>query len=190
MLEVEIRGDLTKEGYAKLKEFLAKNGKHIESHDREMIMLTEISGYSANPVERQVDIRLKNTSGKCEIVIKHKASDDNSTRKEITIPLPGFSLEPAKELAKAFGCTKGVWMHRKKEIYKYQDIEWSLVEALPKGILYYEAELNVEEQKDVEPARERLTKAAHGRGLKVFSSQELLDFIAMLGREVNKEIML
>jgi hypothetical protein len=35
MIEVEIRGRLTKEGYDQLKDFLSKNGELLESHERE-----------------------------------------------------------------------------------------------------------------------------------------------------------
>lgn len=190
MIEVEIRGILSKEKYSQLREFLSTNGKHVESHEREMILLTELPGYSKNLSERQVDIRLRNTSGKCEVMIKHQTSEGNTGRKEISVKLEDSpNLDAAKELAKAFGCTKGVWMHRKKEIFENNGIEWSLVEA-PKEIYYFEAEIGVGDESESQEAHSQLIKAAAELKLEVLSPEETDRFIDKLNKEVNKEITL
>jgi adenylate cyclase class IV len=189
MIEIEIRGRLTKEKFLELKDFFNINGKHIESHDREMILLKDYVGYSKNLTERELDIRLRNTNGKCEIMIKRKSDSDNTSRKEISIELADATLDGAKELAKAFGCTKGVWMHRKKDIFEYKNIEWSLVEA-PEEIFYFEAEILAGENDSVEEIRTHLIEAAEELGLKIFSATETDEFIGMLNEKVNKEISL
>ena len=187
MIEVEIRGILSRDEYTRLQKFLKEKGKHIESHKREMILLTELPGYSHNLSEREVDIRIRNTNGVCELMVKHKASKDNSSRKEMSVPLA--SLDAGKELARAFGCTKGVWMYRKKEMYKYHDIEWSLVEA-PNSIFYYEAESTTEDASQVPELHKKLVEEAKTLDLSVLTSSETDEFIEKLNREVNKEITL
>lgn len=189
MIEVEIRGPLSHKEYESLKSTLATRGTHVESHEREMILLKELPGYSPDIGEREVDVRLRNTNGSCEIMIKRKVSRNNSGRAELSIPLPGATLEHARELAKAFGCTKGVQIFRNKETYSYEGIEWSLVTA-PKDIRYFEAELGVEREREIPDARERLSNVARSLNLTVYTDKEQKEFVDMLNREVNKEIVL
>ena len=136
MIEVEVRGRLNPDEYRKAKEFFNSNGRHIESHEREMIILRDHAGYAAKPSERKIDIRLRNTNGKCEIMMKEMVGADMSSRNEISIALQDSTLDSARTLVRALGCAKGVLVHRKKEIYLYHDIEWSLVEV-PKEIYHF-----------------------------------------------------
>ena len=187
VVEVEIRGQLTGEARAKLLEFLKKEGEYVESHTREMIMLLDVEGYSEDPTIRAVDVRLRNTDGKCEIMVKRKVSDNNVGRSEVSLQLADTTLDNAKEIVKALGSMHGLWMHRKKDIYTYHDIEWSVVEA-PKEIYYYEAEHALEEGEDIEKHRLELVAEAEALGLSIFTPEEYHEFTNMLGREVNKKI--
>ena len=96
-------------------------------------------------------------------------------------------MEQAKEVVKAFGCSRGIWMHRKKYIYEYEGVEWSIVEA-PKQIFFFEAELMVGNEAEAEGARQRLVAAAEALQLAIFTPEEYYEFVSMLGREVNKNI--
>jgi hypothetical protein len=194
MIEVEIRGSLTKEGAQKLTEFLRANGEHVESQNREMILLYDYPGYHDDPNKREVDIRLRDTNGKVEVMIKRKLHEHNVGRHELSIPIAG-TLEDAKQLAKAFGCARGLWMHRTKQVFRYKDIEWSVVEALArpenggsKGIWYYEAEQESAEAIDVESVRNALEKEVAALDLSIWTPDEYLEFVTMLGREVNERI--
>lgn len=190
MTEIEIRGRLTKQELETLKSFLEKHGKHTESHNREMILLRGYPGYSEDFVTREVDIRLRNTDGNCEIMLKRKVSSEgNDSRSELALPLQDTSLENAKEIAKAFGCSNGILMHRSKDIYIYKDIEWSLVRT-PKGHYYYEAEIETEELSNLEAKKEYLVKQAKSLGLEVLGTKETRDFVRILDAEVNEEITL
>lgn len=189
MIEVEIRGVLTKETFEELKDFLTTNGEHRESHDREMLLLTEYPGYSHDPTARSVDIRLRNTSGACEIMMKRNLSEDNMARKEVVLKLQDSTLATAIEIVKGFGCTKALRMHRAKDIYTYHDIEWSLVRA-PKGIYYFEAEQEASGNEDIEKLFSNLMSEARALHLTVLDREQTKEFIAFLDKEVNEWIVL
>lgn len=189
MIEVEIRGQLNKQEAASLKEFLAKNGTFLGHEDREMFLLRDYDGYSYDPTIREVDIRLRNTDGNCEIMMKKKASKGNVGRKEISIQLKDTNLENAKQIVKAFGCKKALKMQRSKDIYEYQGIEWSVVET-PKEYFYFEAEKEAPTNQDIPGIHNNLTLAAQNLHLKVLNEQETKEFIEFLDKEVNQEVEL
>ena len=187
MIEVEIRGRLNKEEFNRLTTFLKKEGEFVSSQDREMILLRGYAGYSKDPTARDVDIRLRNTNGSCEVMLKHKSSDNNVARKEVSLALEGTDLSTAKEVFKALGYSGGIWMHRKKDIYKYKNIEWSVVDV-PEDLCYYEAEQEIGEGEDSEAVKTHLETEATKLGLTILGPAEMREFIYQLDAKVNKEI--
>lgn len=189
MIEVEIRGRLTKKEFDRLKKFLTKNGEFIEHRDREIYLLYDYPGFNLNPTAREVDIRLRNTNGNCEIMVKKKASDGNIGRKEISLKLQDMDLDKAKEVVKALGCKKALRMHRVTDIFTYENVEWALVKT-PKDYFYFEAEKVTEKEKDIKTVHKELVALAKELDLKVFSQKETEQFIYFLDREVNVEVEL
>jgi adenylate cyclase class IV len=189
VIEVEIRGQLTENEHQKLKAFMAQHGRHTDSHEREMYLLFDYPGYDPDPTLREVDIRLRNTNGFCEIMVKRRAGDGNAARHELSLPLQVKDLTTAKEVLRALGCTKGIKMQRTKDVYEYSGIEWSLVKT-PKNYFYYEAEQAVEVGSDVDAVRTHLAQAASQLGLPVLDNDSMREFIEMLDREVNEVVEL
>ncbi|MFM2414838.1 MAG: hypothetical protein RI911_531 [Candidatus Parcubacteria bacterium] len=187
MIEVEIRGELTKERYLELKMLCAKEGKHEGVLDRQMVLLKDVPGYSQNPNERLNDVRIRVTNGVCEIMIKKKMAENNVGRSEWSVSLPGQTLESAQQFVKALGCSNGQWMHRVKDEYVFDGAQWSLVEAVP-GIYYFEIEKTAESASDVASVRDELMHIAHKQQLPVFSPEESKKFIEHLGETVNRHI--
>lgn len=187
MVEVEIRGPLTKEGAEKLKEFFRTNGEHVESHTREMIRLYDYPGFDEDTLKREVDIRLRDTDGRCEIMVKKKMSENNVARSELSLKLQDTNLDTAKDVLKALGYAKGLWMHRKKDVYAYAGIEWSIVEA-PEDIFYYEAEQEADDGADLQKIETHLKAEAEKLQIKVFTPEEYREFIRFLSDKVNKRI--
>jgi len=185
MVEIEIRGRLTQEEFKNANSFFTEHGVLKEIQDREMILLQDTPGYDSDPTKREIDIRLRRTNGKTEIMIKRKMSDNNVARTENSFNLGEILLEDAKELVKHFGSKKGQWMHRRKSIYDYKKVEWSLVEAVP-GIFYYEAEMVAEESDDLEKLRLDLIRIVQNEGYSVMDAEEYKLFIELLGQKVNK----
>jgi hypothetical protein len=187
MIEVEIRGELTKHEFEELNNFLSEKGKLLEVQDREMILLRDTPGYNEDPTLRDVDMRIRRTNGNTEIMVKEKKSEGNVSRSEHSFKLGNLELEDAKRFVKFFGSQKGQWMHRKKKVYEYDSVFWSVVEAVP-GIYYYEAEMETEEGTDLEKIENLLKEKAKKLALKIFTRDEYREFIKMLGAKVNKYI--
>ena len=187
MIEIEIRGELNAEQYKKLNDFLEKEGEFVENHDREMILLYDYPGYSFDPNARLTDIRLRKTNEDLEIMVKHKVSDNNIGREEISLGLKKGEWDTAKKVLKALGLSKGLWMQRTKSIYRFHDIEWSLVKASD-TYFYFEAEQESSEPGTVSEIHAHLVKEAEALGLKVLNPEEMNEFIFRLDREVNREI--
>lgn len=185
-IEVEIRGRLDDSGYNNLKAFLAKNGVHKKSEEREMWLLQDYPGFSKNFVGRQVDIRLRNTDGACEIMLKRNLGQ---AREEVSLGLKDNNMDAAIKVVKALGCKNAIWMHRLKAIYEYNNIEWSLVIA-PNNICSYEAEIAVADGGEVAAAHAQLEAEAKNLGLQVFNDQETQEFCDLLDREANKLVEL
>lgn len=186
MIEMELRGRLSDQEFDRLTSFLQKEGELLESQDREMILLRGYPGYSHDPIVRDTDIRLRNTNGNCEIMVKRKVTDGNVSRHETSLKLKDSTLDTVKNVIKAFGFNEGLWMHRKKDIYRYHDIEWSIVDV--PGFRYFEAEKILEKKEDFEHVRAEVEKEAKELGLTVMTPEEVRDFIYELDKAVNKDI--
>jgi adenylate cyclase class IV len=187
MIEVEIRGELSKEKFDELNQKFASEGKILETQEREMILLRDTPRYSDDPTLREVDIRIRKTNGDTEIMVKEMKSENNVARSEKQYKLGQISLEEAKEFVGFFGSHKGQWMHRKKKVYDFLGAHWSLTEAVP-GIYYYELEHEVDEGTDLENTKQELEKIASSLDLPIFTTEEYKDFIKTLGEKVNKYI--
>ena len=187
VIEVEIRGLLDATTYEALKAKLEKEAEFVERHDREMFLLRDYAGYTKDFVGRSTDIRLRNTDGKCEIMLKQKLVD---AREEIALKLQDTDLEQAKKVVKALGCKTAIRMHRLKEVYVHDGIEWSLVKAPPSDIMYWEAELSVSDETKVTAANERLVAAATTLGVPVLDDEGTRALITRLDTEANTEVEL
>lgn len=187
MIEVEIRGEITKEKFDELNKFFSEKGNLLEVQDREMILLRDTPKYNDDPTLREVDIRIRRTNGNTEIMVKEMKSENNVARSEHSFKLGNLELEDAKKFVKFFGSQKGQWMHRKKRVYEFEGVHWSIVEAVP-GIFYFEAEKEVPEGTDLENTRQELLKVSENMNLNIMASEDYKTFIKMLGEKVNKYI--
>jgi hypothetical protein len=120
-------------------------------------------------------------------MVKEMKSENNVGRSEYSFGLGNLELSDAKKLVKYFGSKHGQWMHRKKKVYEYDGVYWSVVEAVP-GIYYYEAEKEVEEGTDLGVIESDLKEICKKLNLKIFDKEEYKSFIKMLGEKVNKYI--
>ena len=197
MIEVEIRGPLTKTEAAALKTTLLKHGRLVATKDREMILLLDgYPGEDRDPTKRTTDIRLKRTNGHCEIVVKQKLSDGNVGRREINLPLATGDLEVAKQVAAAFGAQSGIWMQRTLEVFDTPDgIEWVVGRAPHRSgspvRYFFEAELEVDDESQIEAARKKLVSAARSFTLDpITEDAKMRDFLYGLDADVNDEFEL
>jgi len=193
MIEVELRGHLTKEQFENLETFLKEYGSFKEFQDREMFLLYDYAGYSKDFTTRDTDIRLRNTNGNCEIMMKRKIGDDTTARKEISVPLKDTKLDNVKEVMKALGCGKALWMHRVKNTYMYEGSEWSCISAPNENgehIYFYEVEREVVSVQEVEHTKEMLKSQSRALDLPVLQGDGARAFIHLLDTQVNKVVEL
>lgn len=190
MIEVEVRGRLTEEQYEALKKSLHEKGEFLQHLERDMYLLRDYPGYgeatAAGFIGRKTDIRLRNTNGDCELMVKHKVAQG---REEISLKFRDNDLETAKRAMKALGFKKAVKMERIMDQYRYNDIDWQIV-ATPKGLWYWEAEQAAQREDEVQAIHEHLVAEAQVLGLKVMDEKELEEFIHILDTEVNVEVEL
>lgn len=187
MIEVEIHGPLSRETFEGLREFLQTHGEARGVESREMYILRGYPGWDDAFTERRVDIRLRNTDGACEIMMKRRVSEH--AKREIPLRLADTDLKNAKLVLAALGCLTARKAKRRKTLFVYHGVEWSLVEA-GKDIYYYEAELLTSSPEDVETLTRRLETEARALRLTVFSKKELQDFVNMLDQTVNVTVSL
>jgi adenylate cyclase class IV len=185
IIEVEVRGNLSAADYETLKKKLEAEAQLVERHDREMYLLRDYAGYTKDFVGRSTDIRLRNTDGRCEIMLKQKLGD---AREEISLALSDTTLDNAKKIVKALGCKSAIEMHRVKEVYMLNGIEWSLVKAPPSDIVYWEAEISVDDVLKVDAAHARLIEEAAMLGVPVLDDEGTRDLIHRLDTEANREV--
>lgn len=187
MIEVELRWELTKEKFEELNDFFTTNGKLTEIQDREMILLRDTPGYADDPTIREKDIRIRRTNWETEIMVKEMKSINNVARSENSFKFGNIEIEEVKKFVAYFWSHKGQWMHRKKKVYFWNDVHWSLVEAVP-DIFYFEAEKEIEDEGDIEKTHEELKNVVSSLSLPIMENQYYKDFIKMLGEKVNKYI--
>lgn len=176
-IEVEVRGLLSEEQYAKLKDFF---DNHADLKVQRRRTLIDFSGDVEN---RTKDIRIRNTNNKPEIVIKLGSWGGSESREEILVEVKEGSF---KTLVKAFGemgFKKGVLCVRNSVVYEYKGIEFALVEV-PNHSFYFEAEILTTEE-DAQKAEEEIRKVCEELGLNPFSKEEFFAYVNLLNQEAN-----
>lgn len=195
MIEVEIRGPLTLGQASDFKARLARDGRHLRHQDREMILLRDYPGYSKDPTERILDIRLRRTNGATEIMVKRQASKGNVARYELSLPIAGDHFGTAKRVLAELGFATGLWMHRVSDVYEYQGVEWTVAAAHdPQGTAvryYFEAERESPTPDAIEQVRSELVDTAKRLGLSVLETDSSVrSFIYELDQIANREVQL
>jgi predicted adenylyl cyclase CyaB len=156
-----------------------------------MFLLRDYPGYSSDFATREVDIRLRNTNGVCEIMLKKKIGDgENVSREEISLGLKDSSLDTARTVLRALGCKEARWMHRVKDVYTYQGVEWSLVSAPPSDIRYFEVEVVVGSEAEIPAARAKVEAQARELGLEILDESGSRELIGELNEKANKVVEL
>ncbi len=179
-IEVEIRGPLTKGEYLKLEKFLKKNGHFMQKKDRVLI------DYSSESIEsRENDIRLRVTNKIPEIVIKTGKLGGSDERQELSVLTKKNNFDNLVKIFAALGFKKGILCVRKGNIYKYKEIEFSVVEV-PNHSFYFEVEKLIRCDEDKNIAKLELVKMCKQLKLKIFSDKALFSYLRKLNSEANE----
>jgi len=141
-IEVEHRGLLTEKKFNELNKFLRKNGKFLEKKDRFSIIYL-LHGKSANfdlVQGDRIDLRLRITNKKSELVLKHGKWGGKDARKEFSFPIDSKKFEEMIEFLKILGFYYGFFQATKTYLYLYKGTEFALVKV-PNWGYYFEVEI-------------------------------------------------
>ncbi len=176
-IEVEIRGPLTKDGFDKLDTFLQKEGVFKQKKERVLI------DYSSGMENRTKDIRIRETNGVPEIVLKLGSWGGTESREEISIKTESGKFESLVKVFGELGYEKGVFCVRNSIVYDYKGIEFALVEV-PNHSFYFEAEI-LSTREGSKDAENEIKKICEELGLNIFLKDDFFEYINTLNKEAN-----
>jgi predicted adenylyl cyclase CyaB len=170
-IEVEIRGPLTKGESDKLNTFLQKEGIFKQKKERVLI------DYSSGMENRTKDIRIRETNGVPEIVLKLGSWGGTESREEISIKTESGKFESLVKVFGELGYEKGVLCVRNSMVYDYKGIEFALVEV-PNHSLFFEAEI-VSTPEGAEEAEKNIKQICDELNLKIFSKDDFFEYVTI-----------
>lgn len=177
-LELELRGELKKDEYENLLGFFSKKGKRTKEFKRFQMLYFEIKSDKLDEhKDVKKDFRLRIENGQPMLVLKYGTWHDFSGREEYSIPFDKAELDQMVKMLYRLGYDYGKIMLQHTIVFRYKEIEWSIVEVPAEGsaYYYYEAEIissKSEEQKN----QKRLQDLIEELKLGVFQSDEFVKF--------------
>ncbi len=169
-IEVEHRGGLTDRKFKELNNFLKKNGKFLKEKDRFSIIYSPRGKENIKISRSPIDLRVRITNKKSELVVKHGKWSGNDARKEFSFPINSEKFEEMTELLKVLGFYYGVLQATKTHLYLYKGIEFALVDVFDFGY-YFEAEI-MTESNSIEIADKKIISGCQELGLSIFNDKE------------------
>jgi adenylate cyclase class IV len=172
-IEVEYRGILTEEKFKKLNRVFKKEGKFLGKRDRFSIIYF-VSKKRVKKVEElknvPIDLRLRITNRKPELVLKWGKWGAKDIRKEFIFPINPNQFEEMIEFLNILGFYQGAFNATTTYVYKYKGIEFALVKV-PDWGYYFEAEVIADKDK-VKEANEKIKRELQKLGLQTIKNQE------------------
>lgn len=182
-IEIEIRGLLTKETYEHLLSFLEKEGVFVAKRNRQVIDYSTFrEGEGVR--ERTKDIRIRETNGVPEIIVKLGAWGGGEARKELSFFGKEGEFEKLVEIFGHLGFMKGVRFVRNSIAYLYKGVEIALVEV-PGHSYYFEAEKMADSGEDRQMLEEEIRQVIEELGLTTLSKEGFFEYIEKLNNESN-----
>jgi predicted adenylyl cyclase CyaB len=152
----------------------------VQKKDRVLI------DYSTEGLEsRNTDIRLRATNHVPEIVIKTGKLGGSDERRELSVLTRKNNFDNLVKAFAVLGLRKGILCVRKGNIYKYKDIEFSVVEV-PNHSYYFEVEKLIRDNKYKNAAKQELMKMCKKLNLRVFTDKGLFSYLRKLNSEANE----
>lgn len=188
-IEVEHRGLLTEKQFKELNIFLKKNGKLLGVKDRFSVIYSPPGKKSFKLHRSPIDLKLRITNKKTELVLKYGKWSGNDARKEFSFPIDSKKFEEAVEFLQALGFYYGVLQATKTYFYLYQDVELAAVKV-PGWGYYFEAEI-IASRNSVKKANRKIVSVCQELNLNVLNDKDfcklLKDLNARPGFRFNFE---
>lgn len=181
-IEVEVRGEISKEKFDELTNLFKQEGEFVERKER--VLIDYSTSLPSQGIEgRTLDIRLRSTNGKAEIVVKKGSWGGSDARVESIARLAEGEFSSAVHAFALMGYTQGMVCHVINNVFVYQDIEFVLREQGPYFVV--EAELLATDQAGADIARARLEEVCTILGIELFDDTAFYAFIEKVNTEVN-----
>src|SRR3989344_3656193 len=178
-IEVEYRGMLTKEKFDALKKFLEKEGEFVKEKDRFSIIYFPRGKERLKVSKSPLDLRVRITNKKAEIVMKYGRNSGNDARKEFSFPIDSEKFGEATEFFKILGFYYGALQATRTYVYMYKGIEFALVDV-PGWGYYYEAEI-MAESNTVDSANKKIESVCQELELKILNDKDFYKLLEDLG---------
>lgn len=189
MIEVELRGklphfDKTLKKFEEIGEFVKKKKRVSMIYYRD-----EVPKDARDVKDELVDLRLRVTNGKAELVHKHGDWGAEENRKEIGIPIKLEDFEKYVELLKCLGWFRGLIASTKSYVFNYKKIEFALVK-IDTGHTYFEAEMMAEKQELAEEKKIHIRNVCKELGLEIYNEEEFIELINELNSHESRKFNL
>ncbi len=182
--EIELRGEIDGQKYAKTKEFLDEKGTFKEEKNRIFYdFSTFIEGEGLRG--RTKDFRIRETNGNPEVILKLGTWQGSDHREEISVMTERGSTERLLKIFGEMGFVKAIKGNRHTFAYDYKGVEVALVEV-PGHSYYFEAEIVAPYDSDHDLVKKNIETVLEELGLKVFSEEGFHDYIDRLNAESNE----
>ncbi|MBU4274273.1 hypothetical protein KKE19_00450 [Patescibacteria group bacterium] len=177
-VEVEHRGLLNEERFKKLNTFLKKNGKFLGEKDRFSVIYSSRGKETFKIIRSPIDLKLRITNKKAELVLKHGKWSGNDARKEFLFPITSKKFEEMTEFLKILGYYYGVLQATRTHFYIYKGIEFAVVKV-PGWGYYFEAEIATEKDK-IKNANKKIISVCQELNLNVLSDKDFCKLLESL----------
>lgn len=177
MFEVEARGKLTVSTAEIVKIFKKLNAKFLGKTRRFSLIYLRNKGADKN---NPVDLRIRVTNGKAEIILKYGKWGAFDSREEVSVPIFIKDFSNAVEMLRLIGWTHGVINVNDRYKFRYKGIEFVFVDN---GVAtYFEAERLTKTKGKIAEERKYITKICNELGVKPFSDVEFYDLIDKINK--------
>jgi len=177
MIELEVRGRI--KDFESIFKTFKKKAKFVEEKDRFSLVYIK-SGFDMKRDVREllddpVDLRVRITNKKAEIIMKYGRWGGSDKRKEIFIPISAEKFKDAVDLLVCLGWHHGIIMATKTFVFNYKGVEFALVKN--EHYNYFEAEKVVDEKEDLEGIHNEIKKVCSEFNLEIFDEEDFMDQI-------------
>lgn len=182
MFEVEARGKLTVSTAEIVKIFKKLNAKFLGKTRRFSLIYLRNKGADKN---NPVDLRIRVTNGKAEIILKYGKWGAFDSREEVSVPIFIKDFSNAVEMLRLIGWTHGVINVNDRYKFRYKGIEFVFVDNVV--ATYFEAERLTKTKGKIAEERKYITKICNELGVKPFSDVEFYDLIDKINKSKGRQ---
>ncbi len=183
-IEVESRGPLSSEDLTRLKKLFDKEGSFITTKNRVHVCYGDLDNLTDPSTHTDLDVRAKITNGIPEMSIKIGKWGASEGREEISVVLQKGQFANLIRAYAALGFRRGLIAIRNTQVYRYQDVEFALVEV-PGHSWFFEAEI-ITSSAGLDAAKQRIAEVCASLSLKIFTDQQFWSYIDVLNKSANK----